>query len=230
MTASASWQDTAAPAPAAARRRALRAARRHSRSVRVLRVLLPTAAVAAITAFFMLTHLGLPIPFDLNSARLSITPNSIVMERPNLTGFDAEQREYSIEAARAIQSLANPDQVRLEAIKATIRPVDRGPTHITADAGHYDHGRRTLQLQGEIAVDSPEGYALRMSNVNVDFAAGTMQSAEPVTVIYADSKITGQRFVATESGRRILFDGGVSTTLMPPKRETSDPGPARNAE
>ncbi len=57
-----------------------------------------------------------------------------------------------------------------------------------------------------------------MTDADIDFNAGTMRSDNPVTVIYADGEITGQRFRATEGGKRILFEGGVSTTIMPPKR------------
>jgi lipopolysaccharide export system protein LptC len=152
------------------------------------------------------------------------------MEQPHLTGFDGEQREYSIAAERAVQSLTNPDQVRLEAIKATIEVADQGVTAITAGSGHYDHAARKLRLEGKVSVDSAEGYGLRMSDVDIDFVGGTMQSANPVTVFYADAEITGQRFSATERGRRILFEGGVRTTIMPPKRNAAGAGPADVAE
>ena len=229
MSFSASLQDIGAAA-SSARQRAFRAARRRSRTVRVLRILLPAIGVAAIVAFVALTRLGLPIALDLSNARLSITPNAIIMEHPNLTGFDAEQRAFSIAAERAVQSLSNPNQVRLEAIKAKITAAGHGSTTIAAEAGYYDHSKRTLRLEGDIVVDSAEGYALRMADVDIDFLAGTMQSAAPVTVIYNDSELTGQRFSASGSGKRIVLDGGVRTTIMPPKRETTRADPARAAE
>jgi hypothetical protein len=49
-------------------------------------------------------------------------------------------------------------------------------------------------------------------------------------VIYADSEITGQRFSATDGGTRILFEGGVRTVVMPPKRKPKQDEPAEGAE
>jgi lipopolysaccharide export system protein LptC len=175
--------------------------------------------VAAVAALFALTRLGLPLPLDLSTARLSVTSNAVIMEHPNLSGFDGSEREYNVSADRATQPLTNPDQMQLDAIKATIGVPGQGTTTVTAGVGEYDHGDRTLRLSGNIAVDSSGGYSLRMRDANIDFAAGTMRSESPVTVTYSDSEVTGQRFLATDGGQRILFEGGVESTIMPPKRK-----------
>jgi lipopolysaccharide export system protein LptC len=229
MSFSASWQDSGAPGPAAARGKAIVAARRHSRHVRILRVLLPLIGLVAIGVFFVLTQLGLPGALDLSAARLSITPNAVIMEHPNITGFDGEHLEYSVVAERAIQPLLSPDQVRLEAIEAKLATGD-GATTVTAESGDYDHTARTLRLEGAITVDSDQGLALRLNDADIDFTAATMQSDHPVTVIYADGETVGQRFRATDGGKRIRFEGGVSTTIMPPKREAAPAAPAEASE
>jgi lipopolysaccharide export system protein LptC len=221
MTYPASWQDAGAPLTTSARRKAFGAARRHSRLVRVLRILLPVAGVAGIAAFVVLTQLGLPGALDLSSARLSVTPNAVIMEQPNLSGFDGDGHGYSVRAARAVQPLTNPDQVRLEEIAATLTAAGQGATTVSAASGEYNHGERTLRLEGGIAVKSSEGYALRMTDVDIDFRAGSMQSDSPVTVTYADSEITAERFLATEGGRLLLFEGGVRTVVTPPKHDAA---------
>jgi len=227
MTYPASWQDAGAPLTSASRRKAFGAARRHSRVVRALRILLPLAGVVGIAAFVVLTRLGLPGALDLSSARLSITPNAVIMEQPNLSGFDGDGHEYTVRAARAIQPLSSPEQVRLEEISATLTATGQGVTTVSAASGKYDHRERTLRLEGGIAVKSAQGYALRMTDVDIDFRAGSMQSDNPVTVTYADSKITAERFLATEGGRRLLFEGRVRTVVTPPKHDaTAEPAQA----
>lgn len=222
MALSASWQDTGgyphAPAGRPARRRAFAAARRHSRRVGLLRVLLPLAGVLAVAGFVVKTHFALPGDLDLTAASLSVTRNSIIMDRPHLTGFDGDRREYSLLADRAIQPLSSPGQVRLEDIEAKVSAAGQGPTSITAEAGDYDHEKSTLQLLGAIAVDSAEGYRLRMSGANVDFGAETMASENPVSIGYADSEITGQKLSVSDGGKLIVIEGNVRTVLMPPKR------------
>jgi lipopolysaccharide export system protein LptC len=224
MDFSTSWQQPAFPTghvDREERRSAFRAASRHSRLVRVLRVLLPAAAALIVVGFIVVTRFALPGDLDLSVARLSVTRNSIIMDNPHLTGFDADKREYSVSADRAIQALSNPDAVRLEEITATVKLQGQGTATITAESGDYDNKESTLKLYGGIAVDSSQGYALRMSDADIDLSAGTMLSANPVTISYQDSKTVGRSISVTKGGQVIVLDGDVSTTLMPPKRETA---------
>lgn len=229
MAITASWQDTGAhplaPAGGAKRRRAFAAARRHTRVVRLLRVLLPVAGLMALAGFLVKAHLEFPGNIDLTAASMSVTKNSIIMDEPHLTGFGGNGREYSLLADRAVQPLTNPGQVRLESIEAKVTGSE-GPTSITAEAGDYDHQKRTLQLLGAIAVNSAEGYRLRMTDAYVDFGAGTMVSENPVAIGYADSEVTGSRLAASEDGKLIVIEGGVRTVIMPPKRAAATTAPA----
>ena len=140
------------------RGRAFLAARRHTRLVRALRVLLPVGGSARGRGFFVKVDLGLPGDLDLSAASLSVTRNSIIMDHPHLTGFAGDGREYSLSADRAIQPLSNPGQVRLEEIEAKVTQPARATTSVTAEAGDYDHEKSTIKLLGPIAVDSADGY------------------------------------------------------------------------
>jgi lipopolysaccharide export system protein LptC len=143
------------------------------------------------------------------------------MDNPHLTGFDADEREYSVQADRAIQALANPDRVRLEDIEANVTVPGQGTAKIAAEAGEYDNKDGTLRLEGGIAVDSSSGYALRMDGADIDLRGGTMSSSNPVSVRYQDSETTGQTISVTGGGRIITLQGDVRTTLMPPKRSAA---------
>jgi lipopolysaccharide export system protein LptC len=221
MTLSAAWQDVDAgrrePADPG-RARAFLAVRRHSRLVRLLRVLLPVGAVLAVAGLIVKAQLSFPGDLDLAGARLSVTRNSVIMEGPRLTGFDGDRREYSMSAERAIQPLATPAQVRLEEIVAKVTTAGQGSTAITAEAGDYDHDKRTIRLLGPIVIDSAEGYRLTMADADVDFAAETMITDRPIVIGYGDSEIAGDRLFVSEGGKRIVIEGRVRTVLMPPKR------------
>jgi lipopolysaccharide export system protein LptC len=224
MALSASWDHRAArrgPVDKHERQRLFQAARRHSRLVRRLRVGLPLAGIAIVAIFVVATHFALPGNLDLSVANLSVTRNSIIMDNPHLTGFDADEREYSVQADRAIQALTNPDRVRLETIEANVSVPGQGTAKITADAGEYDNKESTLRLEGGIAVDSSSGYALRMDGADIDLRGGTMSSSNPVSVRYQDSETTGQTISVTGGGRIITLQGNVRTTLMPPKRDAA---------
>src|SRR6185369_10177360 len=130
MPLSASWQDTElfrhAPAGREARLRAFARARGHSRRVVWLRVLLPLVGILAVAGFVVKARLAFPGDGDLSAASLSVTRNSIIMDHPHLSGFGGDRRGYSLSAERAIQPLANPGQVRLEDIQATVTPPGQG--------------------------------------------------------------------------------------------------------
>jgi lipopolysaccharide export system protein LptC len=200
------------------RMRIFAAVKRHSRRVRLLRVLLPVASVVALTGFFLKAHLSFPVDLDLSSARLSVTRNAVIMEGPRLTGFDGESREYSMSAKRAIQPLTSPQQVRLEEIEARITETKQGSTTITAEVGEYDHKQRTISLLGSVLIDSAEGYRLRMAGADVDFDRQTMATDRPIVIGYGDSEIVGDRLSVSDGGKRIVIEGRVRTMLMPPKR------------
>ena len=230
MSLPVSLEDSGSLAPSPARLRAFRAARRHSRLVRMLRILLPIAGVSAVAGLFVLTQMGVQFPLGLAALRLIITPDAVIMENPRLTGFDGSDRQYTVAAARAVQPTATVDQLNLETIEATITVVGQGLTTITAGSGFYDHSSRTLRLDGGIAIDSDGGYALSMKDVDIDFLAGTLHTGNPVHLTYADSQITSDRFSATEGGRRLLFSGDVRTTILPPKRSRASAEPQEVAE
>lgn len=214
MALSAPWQDAAEPSRPVSdrqrRRRAFQAARRHSRLVRFLRIFLPAAGAFVIMAFVVVTRFALPDGLDLSAARLSVTPSAIIMERPRLTGFDSENQEYSVIAERAVQAMGNPNVVRLETITAT-----HAQTRISAESGDYDRAAGTLKLQGPIAIDSADGYAITMTDADVDFSAGTLVSPNPITVVQGTHTTVGQRLTVKDDGKVIRLEGGVRTTITP---------------
>jgi lipopolysaccharide export system protein LptC len=225
MSLSASWPAAEFRQESAAfqrRSKAFAAARRHSRLVRALRVLLPSAAVLAVVVAIAIGRFALPADIDLSMARLSVTRDAIIMQNPRLIGFSGDQREYSVSADRAIQPLTTPDQVRLETIEARFTATKNRATVLTASSGEYDHSESTLRLVGSIAVDTSDGYAIRMTDADIDFRAGTLLSENPVTVRYHESAITAGGLSITENGKLMVFEGDVRTTLMPPKH--SAPG------
>ncbi len=224
------WRETDAPPRERAhgsperqrRQRAFVAARRHSRWVKRLRVLLPVAGALVVVAFLAVTRLALPGDLDLTVAQLSVTRNSIIMANPHLTGFDADRRQYSVSADRAVQALTDPDKVDLEKIKAVVTVTGQGTTEVAAESGSYDNAESQLRLHGTIAVESSQGYGLRMNDAAIDFKAGTMTSPNPVAIRYQDSETTGDSIDVSGGGQVIVLEGAVRTTLMPPKRAAAN--------
>lgn len=191
-------------------------ARRHSRRVARARILLPLAGLLSIAGLVVATSISLPDGVDLSVARLSVTRNGVVMDNPRVSGFDARRREYTVTADRAVQALNRPDAVRLEGITATVDVAGEGSATVKAGGGDYDHAQSTLNLSGGILVETTQGYTLQLENADIDFKAGTLTSPNPVTISQQDSNTTGSRLDISESGKRVVIEGNVKTTLLPP--------------
>ena len=75
--------------------RLVRAARRHSRLVRLVRVALPAAIVVALTALVLVTYLD-PLrmleKLPSVSGKLAVQGSKITMELPKIAGFTRDSR------------------------------------------------------------------------------------------------------------------------------------------
>src|SRR5437870_1901966 len=86
--------------------RLVRAARRHSRLVRVVRIMLPIAVVLGLGALAFVTYFDPMRILDSLpsvSGRPSIQGSKITMEAPRIAGFTRDSRSYEMTAETAVQ-------------------------------------------------------------------------------------------------------------------------------
>jgi lipopolysaccharide export system protein LptC len=102
--------------------RMFRAAVRHSRFVRVLRVGIPSVVVAGIALSIVVTTWLDPLlvlaKFPFNISGVVVTSTSITMQKPRFEGYTKDERAYRLTARAAIQVIAKPDDLELEEIKS----------------------------------------------------------------------------------------------------------------
>jgi len=203
---------------------AYRTARRHSRLVRMLRIVLPAIAVAGILLFWASAHF---IPSDLagliSSAGIDLKSNSVVMNTPHISGFEGTKRAYEVKAARAIQSLDDPKVLTFEQISAHIGLDNAGTAIVDAGTGIYNGNNNTLQLKNGISVKTTSGYAATIQEAAVDLAKGTFRSSEPVEIHAKEGTVRANSIDVTDRGKSVVFRGGVSVTFMPPDKLATAP-------
>jgi len=99
-----------------------RAALRHSRHVRWLRIGVPIvlamALVAIVGANYMPTGVALRLPGELGN--LVIKGTKVTMQQPRLSGYTADSRPYEFTANSAEQDITKPDFMDLHQIAARI--------------------------------------------------------------------------------------------------------------
>lgn len=207
---------------------AVRAARRHSRLVRGLRVAVPALALALGAGFFGFAMLWRPVaPVTQEAIQdLGVSGASIRMERPKLTGYNSERRAYEVTADRAEQSIKSPEEIGLVRLEARVQMRDNGFAKMTAATGRYDSKAQTLQLDRDVRIDTDLGDQARLANADVDLKAGRISSDKPVDIKVGNAKLTADSMKILDNGNRMEFKGRV-VLYMKRDAKAGDAGAAR---
>jgi lipopolysaccharide export system protein LptC len=191
---------------------AFKAARRHSRLVRMLRIGVPASVAAVVIILMLITYLNplrmlarLPINID----NLVVSGTKVTMEAPRLSGFTRDARAYELTADTAAQDMTKPDLVELRNIRAKVEMQDKSSMEMTAVTGIYDSKGETLKLDQDILLNSSTGYQGRLSEALVDIRKGNVVSNRPVEVKMLQGTLNANRLDIVDSGDLIRFHGGV---------------------
>jgi lipopolysaccharide export system protein LptC len=193
-------------------------ASRHSRMVRILRVAVPAAVIAAMAGIIAVSvfnpfRMLLPkLPVDIGN--LVVSGTKITMESPHLSGYTPDQRPYEVWAKTATQDVTAPDHVDLKTLRAKVLMGDQATT-VTLDArdGLMDTKQQVLELHKDIFLQSSSGYEARLSQAFVDMGKGTVTSDEPVDVKLLQGTLTADKLRITGGGEVVRFDGNVVMNL-----------------
>ncbi len=199
--------------------RVFRAAVRHSRHVRILRIAVPAGVVAVVLGAFAFAALVKPLrmlakaPVDIGS--LVVSGTKIMMQQPKLAGFTRDNRRYDLTAQAAGQDIAKPDIVELHGIRATMEMKDQSVFETTAQDGLYNHKTELLTLKDNVVVTSSTGFKAWLSEAVIETKAGKIVSEKPVKVKSGTWTVEGNRMELTDSGEVVRFERGVSVMLPP---------------
>lgn len=197
--------------------RAFRAARRHSRLVRILRIAIPATVVFGLIVITLVTYLNplrmlakLPINID----NLVVSGTKVTMDQPRLSGFTSDARAYELTADTAAQDMTKPDIVELRNLRAKVEMQDKSTMVMTAVSGVYDAKGETLKLHREVLFNSSSGYQGRLSEALVDIRSGNVVSEHPVEVKFLQGTLNANRLNIIDSGELMRFHGGVVMDVM----------------
>ena len=196
-----------------------RAAVRHSRRVRLLRVTIPSAVVLFMVGAAAFVVLDKPLrvlskmPVDLGS--LVVSGSKIMMQHPRLAGFTRDNRRYDLTAQAAGQDLTKPDMVELHGIHATMEMQDQSVFETTAQGGVYNTKAEVLTLSQNVVVTSSTGYQALLTEAVVDIRSGKILSEKPVEVKTSTWTVSANWMEVADAGKLLRFDRGVTVTLLP---------------
>lgn len=197
--------------------RAFRAARQHSRLVRILRIAIPCVVVVAIVVISLATYLNplrMLVRLPINIDNLIVSGTKVTMAQPHLSGFTSDARAYELIADSAAQDMTKPNIVELRNIRAKVQMQDKSTMEMTAATGIYDSKGETLRLDREILLHSSTGYRGRLSEALVDIRSGDVTSEHPVEVNLLQGTLNANRLNIVDSGDVVRFHGGVVMDMM----------------
>jgi lipopolysaccharide export system protein LptC len=197
--------------------RAFRAARRHSRLVRILRITVPVTVVIGLIIVTLITYfnpLRMLAKLPINIDNLVVSGTKVTMEQPRLAGFTSDARAYELVADTAAQDMTKPDIVELRNIRAKVEMQDKTSMEMTAVSGIYDAKGETLKLEREILLRSSTGYQGRLSEAMIDIRKGNVVSEHPVEVKLLQGTLNANRLDIFDSGDVVRFHGGVVMDMM----------------
>ena len=197
--------------------RAFRAARRHSRIVRVLRVAVPATVLIALSGIALITYFNPlrmlnKLPIDISD--LVVAGTKLKMEQPHLSGFTSDSRAYELSADTAAQDFTKPNLVELRNLRAKIQMQDKSTMEMTASSGIYDTKQETIKLERNILLGSSGGYKGHLSEATVDIRKGHVVSDKPVELEFLQGTLNANRLEIVDSGELVRFHGGVNMVLM----------------
>lgn len=202
----------------AARARAFRKAKRHSRWVRFAKFAIPLGSLIGIGAVSLVAYLD---PFrkieNLSFGAVGVSGTNVTMEAPKLTGFKNDNRPYEVTASAATQDVRKPNFVELKDLRARIVTDDKGSVaNLEAAIGVLDTQKEQMNLRRDVKVRTDGGQQVMLRSAFVDFKSGSVVSNEPVTVLLgANGQIEAEGLRVTDNGKQMSFKGRVRTTFQP---------------
>jgi lipopolysaccharide transport protein LptA len=192
--------------------RRVRAAKRHSRHVRILRAAVPAMVILGIVTWTITIWLNpARVLAKLPSvASVGISGTTITMSQPRLEGFTRDTRPYVVTAKSATQDLLQPDRIDLKEIHATMEAKDKTTVVMSATKGLYHSKADLLFVREQITVTSSSGYVGHLTEAEVNMRSGDITSDKPVAVKLPKGMINANHLEVADDvirfGRGVTFD------------------------
>jgi len=191
------------------------AARRYSRFVTLMKILLPSLAavmlgvvlawpqIRAQTERLMVTF----VQIDPRDANPRTTMN------PRFHGLDDKEQPYTLIAAAAEEQADQPDRVDLRQPQGDIMLNEGRWISLQGHSGVYSKLERTLDLDGDVTLYRDDGFEFRTATAHVDLLTSTAHGDDPVQGQGPDGTIHSEGFELLDGGAVVHFTGHARLVL-----------------
>lgn len=191
---------------------------RSSRIVGLLRYILPGIALCLIGLVVLWPQLigsagGLIAPMFAN-AEIEGT-DVMLMHNPRYVGRTHDADPYELTAASAYVDPKKPSLIHLDQLAADLTPEDKRDMRLVALTGLYNRAANKLDLDGDIALTTSDGYRFETQSARINLDAGRVVGNQPVSGWGPAGTLAADRFEIRDNGQLLRFEGRVKVTLPP---------------
>lgn len=191
----------------------MRAARRHSSHVRLLKFALPVAALALVAIFVGQSWIASNPIEGVAVEGTAIEDGRLVMTNPSIEGYTGDDAPYSVTARRAIQAIGDDQYVDLEGIDADLPLNDGRRVHIRAEDGQMDRHSNMLNIKSAMQVTASDGMIAQLQSASIDMANGQLSTDQQVDISMDGTQISADRMQILDNGARIVFESRVRVEI-----------------
>jgi lipopolysaccharide export system protein LptC len=199
---------------------------RSTRTVELLRYILPAIALGLIALVVLWPQLiggagGLIAPIFANAEIEGA--EVMLMHNPRYVGQTRDAEPYQLTAASAYVDPKRPNRVHLDRLAAQIAPASRRDVNLVALKGLYNRAADKLDLDGDIALTTSDGYRFETQSARINLQSGQVIGEQPIQGFGPTGTLSADRFEIHDSGQLLRFEGRVKVTLPPgqPRDEAS---------
>lgn len=188
--------------------------RSYSKTVRLIRTLLPIAAVAMIAIVFTWSQKPDERVISIKpgeKAPPTIGKNELV--NPRFESMDNKRQPYTITADRAVQGEENEELIILEHPKGDLMTRKGNWIAIEAQTGAYRQDTQRLLLKGDVKLFHDLGYQLETQQLNIDINNAAAWSDQKVTGQGPSGTIEASGLEAKDQEGHLVFTGPAKLIL-----------------
>jgi len=197
-----------------------RRVRRYSRIVRAMKVALPLAAVALVAAIFLSVRDRGDLTDLFTPEELATLGAGLKLDNPRFAGVTSKGEAFAVQADWALPDSAMPTVVELAHPRGEIELTDGRKLTASAQGGRLLRQEKKLVLEGDVVLDSSDGYHMETALVEFDLEGKAAHAPGPVSGTGPRGRITAGSLRAEagdEPGEpgKIWFENRVRLVFIP---------------
>lgn len=208
---------------AADRARSFRRANRHTHVVRLMKIVLPGAALLVGGAYGVtILSVNALKEKGITAGPVKIDPKNLTMQDPRYNGFGKDGAHFVVHAKEAVSDWRQTGPVRLNVIDGDLIQPSGEVIKLTADWGTFDQKKDLLELYDRIDINGSTGMKARLTRATVYTKESRVVSDKPVYAVNDTGEIRAQRMTLNSKSHKANFNGAVHVTMKPaPAQEKS---------